>query len=93
LLIHDYIWGYLLELVIVSMITRGGNAAMKEGQLVKLRGYGGEELVRRVVRLQNDIVVVCRPEEYESARREGHEPLSVGFHVADIIDENVDRKE
>jgi hypothetical protein len=70
------------------MITRGGNAAMKEGQLVKLRGYGGEELVRCVVRLEKDVVVVCRPEEYESAQLEGREPLSVGFRVKDVLDEN-----
>lgn len=61
---------------------------MKEGQLVKLRGYGGEELVRRVVRLKKDVVVVCRPEEYESAQLEGREPLSVGFRVKDVLNEN-----
>jgi hypothetical protein len=63
---------------------------MKIGQMIKLRGYGGEELVRCVVRLEKDIVVVCQPEEYETARSEGREPISVGFHVTDVIDENSD---
>jgi hypothetical protein len=58
---------------------------MKKGQTIKLRGYGGEELVRCLVRLDKDTVVVCRPEEYESARLEGREPVTVGFHINDVI--------
>lgn len=58
---------------------------MKLGQMVKLRAYGGEELVRVVVQLHNDTVVVCRPEEYENARLQGREPIGVGFHLKDVI--------
>lgn len=61
---------------------------MKSGQTIRVRGYGGEELVRRVVRLEKNIVVVCRLEEYEAARSEGREPVGVGFHVEDVIGEN-----
>jgi len=62
---------------------------MKIGQMIKLRGYGGEELVRCVVQLDKDTVVVCRPDEYEAARLEEREPIAVGFHITDIVDENV----
>jgi len=58
---------------------------MKPGQMVKLRGYGNEELVRRVLRLDKDIVVVCRQDEYEKAQSERREPLGVGFHISEVL--------
>jgi len=60
---------------------------MKEGQMIKLRAYGGKELTRRVVRLEKDMVIVCRQEEYESACSDGREPVTVGFHIRDVVDE------
>jgi hypothetical protein len=59
---------------------------MKPGQMVKLRAYGGKELARRVIRLEKDIIIVCRPDEYEIARLQGREPIGVGFHVTDVVD-------
>ncbi len=58
---------------------------MKLGEQVRVRAYGGKELVRVVVRLDKDTVVVCRQEEYEDARLEGREPMGVGFHLKDVI--------
>jgi hypothetical protein len=63
---------------------------MKIGQLVKLRAYGNKELLRRIIRLEGDIVIVCRPEEYEAARREGREPTAVGFHTTDVIGQDAE---
>lgn len=63
---------------------------MQNGQKVTLRAYGGEELVRRVVRVEKDIVVVCRSEEYEKAKLEGREPLAVGFHIKDVVSKGND---
>ncbi len=60
---------------------------MKAGQMIKLRAYGGEEVIRQVVRVNKDTVVVCRSEEYENARREGREPVAVGFRVKDVLSE------
>ena len=54
---------------------------MKPGQEIKVRAYGGEELVRVLVRLEKDTVVVCRPDEYEKARAEKREPAGVGFSI------------
>lgn len=60
---------------------------MKVGQMVKLRAYGGKELVRYVIRFDKDIVVVCRPDEYTAAQLEGREPIGVGFHLKDVVSE------
>ena len=60
---------------------------LKTGQIIKVRAYGGEELVRTVVKQDQDVVVICRPEEYEMARLEGREPIGVGFHMKDIVSE------
>jgi hypothetical protein len=61
---------------------------MKIGQMVTLRAYGNTELVRRIVGINNDVVSVCRPEEYERANKAGREPISVGFRIKDVIKEN-----
>lgn len=58
---------------------------MDEGQMIKLRAYGGKELLRRVIRVNKDILIVCSPEEYEAALLEKREPLCVGFHLRDVI--------
>lgn len=60
---------------------------MKVGQMIKLRAYGGEELLSYVIRFDKDIVVVCRPEEYKAAKAEGREPVGVGFPLKDVIAE------
>ena len=58
---------------------------MKVGEMVKVRAYGDKELTRYVIHLDKDIVVVCRPEEYESAQSERREPVGVGFHLKDVV--------
>jgi hypothetical protein len=58
---------------------------MKPGQMIKLRAYGNEVITRQLVRLNDETVVVCRPEEYEAALREKREPVSVGFHIRDVV--------
>jgi hypothetical protein len=63
---------------------------MKAGGIVTLRAYGGEEIVRRIVRVDKGIVVVCRTEEYEKAQKEGREPVVVGFRLRDVI-HNLDK--
>jgi len=58
---------------------------MREGDLVRVRAYGGEQVMRRLVAVRGDILLICRDEEYEAAQREGRQPLCVGFHKEDII--------
>ena len=58
---------------------------MKEGEMVRLRAYGGAEIVRKVIEIGTDHVVVCREEEYQRAEREGRDPIKVGFPLDTII--------
>jgi hypothetical protein len=59
---------------------------MSEGQLVTVRLYGGGTAVRRVLSVAQNVIEVCSEEEYQSAKREGREPLSLGFPIEDVID-------
>lgn len=58
---------------------------MKRGDHVRLRGYGGEELVRRVVDETGAHVIVCTEEEYQAALKESRPPAAVGFRKTDIV--------
>ena len=64
---------------------------MREGDLVRVKAYGGEEFVRRLVEVRGDVFLICRDEEYEAARREGREPVCVGFRKEDIVSEGVSK--
>lgn len=59
---------------------------MERGDWVRVRAYGGEIITRRVVEVDGDIIVICRDDEYQAARREGREPVSVGFPRSAIVD-------
>jgi hypothetical protein len=58
---------------------------MTPGQEVKVRAYGGRVLQRIVIKLLGDTVLICKPEEWEAARREGRAANGVGFPVATIV--------
>ena len=62
------------------------------GSLIRLRAYGGEEIVRRVVEVQPDAVLVCSEEEYERAQTEGRKPMTVGFRYEYVL-RTVDEEE
>lgn len=61
---------------------------MQPGDMVRMRVYGGESVLV-VVQLTDTHANVCTPEEYEKAKREGREPILVGFPITDIIEEGV----
>lgn len=63
---------------------RGMNKQPIEGQEVTLRSAHGE-IVRIIVRVMDDVVLVCRPEDDSRAKRDKREPSSVGFKVVDIV--------
>ena len=55
------------------------------GQHVTLHSSLG--IIQRVaVQVVGDVVLVCRQDEYETAKRERREPLSRGFRLSDLID-------
>jgi len=57
---------------------------VEKGEVVKLREYGDNEIVRRVVRVEGDIVLVSREEEYQAAEREGREPVVAGVPLEKV---------
>ena len=59
---------------------------MSQGDLVKLRAYGEEEIIRRIVLEEDSTVYVCMEEEYQAAINEGREPVCVGFPMESIIE-------
>jgi len=54
------------------------------GAVVKVREYGGRELIRRVVADLGNRVVVCSEREFEDAERQKREPCGVGFPREDV---------
>ena len=52
---------------------------MKTGEVVEVREYGGNKLVRRVVADRGATVVICNEAEYTTAPRQGREPQGIGF--------------
>ncbi len=61
---------------------------MKIGQNIKVKAYGGEVIIRRVVQLGKDIVYICKEEEYQKAQKEKREPICVGFNTKSVVEEN-----
>ena len=59
---------------------------MKRGDWVRVRVYGDEIVTRRVVEIDGDMIAICRDEEYQAARRERREPVTVGFWIEDIVE-------
>jgi hypothetical protein len=58
---------------------------LKPGDLVRLRAFGGKEIVRRVVGQDGGIVRVCSEAEYKAATQAAREPESIGFPMEDVI--------
>ena len=58
---------------------------LQRGQQVRVNAYGGKQPCVIVVEDRGDVVLICKPQEFESARIEGREPVSIGFHKEDVI--------
>ena len=59
---------------------------LQPGAIVKVRAFGGQELVRRLVGLNGQTALICSDQEYEAAQRENREPVCVGFPLSDILE-------
>ena len=57
---------------------------LNHGQIVGVRIYGGKVVKRRLVRVSAGVAVVTTQSEWETAAREGREPVCIGFPVADV---------
>ena len=58
---------------------------MKAGQKIRVKAYGGEELVRVVLEEGDSYVVICREEEFIKAKSTGRTPQGVGFSKEFVI--------
>jgi len=54
------------------------------GQVVRLSSAEGA-IERVLVRDLGEVLLICRADEYESARIERREPVSIGFPKRDLI--------
>lgn len=52
---------------------------ISKDQQVTVSCYGGQKVQMILVEDLGDVLVVCSPEEIEDARRQGREPLTLGF--------------
>lgn len=60
--------------------------SLKRGGLIKVRAFGGKEIVRRFIAKRNGTVLICSEEEYESARLAKRQPMCVGFPASDVVE-------
>ncbi len=58
---------------------------METGDLVRVRLYGGEEVVRRFLVQTKRCVVVCREQEFQRSVKESRDPDGIGFPPEDIL--------
>jgi hypothetical protein len=59
---------------------------LQRGQIVRVNAFGGKRPTVIVVEDRGNVVLVCKPEEYERALNEQRDPISVGFHREDILE-------
>jgi hypothetical protein len=58
---------------------------LQTGDQVTVHAYGGRQPTVTVVEDRGDVVLICRPSEFELAKAQKRPPLSVGFHKEDVI--------
>jgi hypothetical protein len=63
---------------------------LKRGALIKVRAFGGKQIIRRFLAKQNGTVLICSDEEYQSARLQRRKPTCVGFPLSDVINVETD---
>lgn len=57
---------------------------MKRGEIVRVRLYGGEIVLRRVWEDAGSGLLLCTEEAYRHALETGEEPICVGFPRQDV---------
>lgn len=58
---------------------------LQRGQQVRVNAYGGKQPHVTVVEDRGDVVMICKPQEFESAQVENREPKAVGFRKEDVL--------
>jgi hypothetical protein len=62
------------------------SALLERGQRIRVNAYGGKKPYVIVVEDRGDVVLICKPSEFECAKAENRDPMSIGFHREDIIE-------
>ena len=60
---------------------------MRQGQAVRVKAFGGVVLQRIVIMSLTETIVVCHPDEWKAAAREGRRPEGIGFPVSSVVRE------
>ena len=58
---------------------------MKPGDTIRVMGDQDKELVRRLVEVRGQLILICKEDEFQTARAEGREPVCVGFKVNKVV--------
>jgi hypothetical protein len=58
---------------------------MRPGETVIVRDNKGLQLTRIVVQIIETTVVICKEEEWIRAKKEGRDPICVGFPLSAVI--------
>jgi hypothetical protein len=66
---------------------RGQEATVRIGDTIIVRDAFENRIARRVVGAEGDTVFVCTEEEYTAAKREGREPVCIGFNIKYVVGE------
>src|SRR5258705_218886 len=64
---------------------------VQNGDLVKVRAYGGHIQIRRLLEVRGKTAIISTDEECQTAKREGREPITIGVpldDVTEIVDPN-----
>lgn len=59
---------------------------IQRGALIKVRAYGGKELIASCEDVQGRTVIVTTEQERKKAAREKRSPTCIGFPLADVIE-------
>jgi hypothetical protein len=64
---------------------------LKRGALIRVRAFGGKQIVRRFLAKRNGTVLICSDEEFQLARLERRKATCVGFPLSDVINVEAER--
>ena len=59
---------------------------LQPGQQVTVNAAGGKRPSVIVVEDRGDVVMICKPNEFERAKAERRSPIAVGFHREDVVE-------
>jgi len=59
---------------------------IQNGDLVKVRAYGGQIQIRRLLEVRGQTAIISTDEECQTAKREGREPIKIGIPLDDVIE-------